>query len=264
MLRGLIHDGVITTGARTLKGLMRRTPLMFTSGQQRFLRHAETLREMTPAETAMARITRRRDDPLHRSEGIPSMRWEYRANRQFALMATNPAATPYEGEAGLEWLAWRSLRFFPVASTGAWTTRNRQTRHQRIMRWPIWTEPRGVDQVAGLILSPRAPDIIGTGRAPIGRSQYGYGWFEGAEFVPTVPPLPEFDGVVERWRGAEVAFDRARGDRDLGIAWARQRGVSEMEMHRRSGWSRTTIRAALSFDPDPDPDPVPEDAPYLD
>ncbi len=265
MLRGLIHDGVIAPGARTkVRNTMRRTPLVFTSGQQQFLRQAEVLRQLTPAETAMARITRQQGDPLHRSEGIPSMRWEYRASRQFALLATNPAKTPYEGEAGLEWLAWRGLRFFPVAALNRWTTRDRKAPRQPIMQWPIWTEPRTVDEVAGLIMHRRAPDVVGTGRAAICRSQYGYGWFQDGLVKPAVAPLPEFDRVVDRWRAAEIAFDRARGDRDEGIAWARRRGVSEMEMHRRSGWSRTLIRAGLTTPADPDPDSVEDDEPYLD
>ena len=63
----------------------------------------------------------------------------------------------------------------------------------------IWAEPRTVEAAASLIMHQRAPDIVGSGRAAIGRSQYGYGWFEAGVVEPTVPPLPEFDSVVDRW-----------------------------------------------------------------
>ena len=143
-----LADYATAFGAQTSDG-MRPTDFHFLSGQQQFLVTAEEIRAFAASDrkwiqhalfegTSQKVMTRRRG---------ANLRWDPSAERNYALMASNPAGKD-EGtsvNAPLEWLAFRALASFPTFPSGRYraTTAIRYIKGAgaQLMTWPLWQTP---------------------------------------------------------------------------------------------------------------------------
>lgn len=148
------------------RGLMPFTPLRFTSGQQRFLRAARQLAEVTTREHLESALT----DGTVRDDRLPSLRWDERDNRDSALtVIRGPVARPV----GKEWLAFRGLTTLPVV--GAAYRYPRQA-----WRWPLQQRPLALDELRELLVLPQADGRYGTVRIEV-MPGTPYSAFRGAQ-----------------------------------------------------------------------------------
>ncbi len=151
-----------------------QTVFDFTSKNQQFLDQARLI----ACDLCIEEI---RSELLGASEGVAggrTMGWDSREDKPGALFTqVLPPRYP-----ALEWLAFRSLPFFPVHGDGgsATTTACRGRRKQGHFRWCVWTPKatrRGVASLLQLIRSATAPgvDRSAVGVAEVFESELGKG-----------------------------------------------------------------------------------------
>ena len=179
------------------------THLHFTAGQQQFLEMIRTLVSNVDQERLREAVCGR----WAYDSSLPSLSWDSRGERVYAVRATNPSAEKRLGVPGADWLAFRGLVFYPVtrADSGALRTTACDREWKRgAFRWPLWAVPASRDVVASLVadrtlvsqgadirvdsLAPRG--IMCVLQAPIRRTdQGGYGSFGAPEVLASSPPV---------------------------------------------------------------------------
>jgi hypothetical protein len=178
-------------------GKAKPTHLHFTAGQQQFLSMVRTLARDVDRE----RLHEALFGPWAYDSPLPSLSWDVRGERIYALRGTKPSSEKRLGVPGADWLAFRGLVFYPVARTSRgtlYTTACDADWKRGAFRWPIWSAPCTRNVTMSLVadetlvsasrrtqLRPgelTARGIISVLEAPIRRNdQGGYGSFSGPE-----------------------------------------------------------------------------------
>jgi hypothetical protein len=171
------------------------THLHFTAGQQQFL---NMVRELA-ANVGPDRLREAVQGPWRYDSPLPSLSWDSRGERIYAVRATNPSKEKRLGVPGADWLAFRGLAFYPVTRTPSGslkTTACDAEWKNSAFRWPLWVVPATRNTARSLVADPalvakdarvtrRALTARGIGsvcQAKIRRSdQGGYGSFSAAE-----------------------------------------------------------------------------------
>jgi hypothetical protein len=173
------------------------THLHFTAGQQQFLNMVRKLASGVDRERLREAVC----GPWRYDSPLPSLSWDSRGERVYAVRATNPSKEKRLGVPGADWLAFRGLVFYPVARTGRGALRTTACDAEwksSAFRWPLWRVPATRNVVRSLVADRtlvskralvRAEDLTARGiaslrEAPIRRSdQGGYGSFGAAEVL---------------------------------------------------------------------------------
>jgi hypothetical protein len=169
------------------------THLHFTAGQQQFLRMIRTLAASVDRERLQEAVR----GPWRYDSPLPSLSWDARGERVYAVRATNPSTDKKLGVPGANWLAFRGLVFYPVCRTAYGSLRTTACDDQwkrSAFRWPLWSAACTRNVVWSLVadetlvsrsrrssLQPEilaARGILSVLEAPIRRTdQGGYGSF---------------------------------------------------------------------------------------
>jgi hypothetical protein len=185
---------IVAEGAFDRSGNAKPTHLHFTAGQQRFLEMVRTL----AVDVDKDRLREAICGPWAYDSPLPSLSWDARGERLYAIRATNPSGEKRLGVPGADWLAFRGLVFYPVSPRNGSlrTTGCDDSWKSSAFRWPLWSVPAKRMTVRSLVadrtlvgqkatLKPRelaARGVLCVLRSPIKRSdQGGYGSFGGAE-----------------------------------------------------------------------------------
>ena len=182
MFSVLVQDGNKNT---------KPTALHFTAGQQQFVNMIRLLRESLDAD----RITQALHGWRPETE-LPSMGWDGRGSRGYALRATNPATAGDKSTvAGANWLAFRGLTAFAVrvrgtslatvCVSGPWKSGS--------FTWPVWDAALSAASVSSLLrldvaalstAERRSGGVVTVLRSAIQRTdQGGYGSFSPPTMV---------------------------------------------------------------------------------
>jgi hypothetical protein len=173
------------------------THLHFTAGQQRFL---DMVRELV-SSVDRDRMEEAIRGPWRYDSKLPSMSWDSRGERIYAVRGTNPSNEKRLGVPGADWLAFRGLVFYPVTRTDAGSLRTTACDAEwkrSAFRWPLWSPPCTRAVAASLVAdssliggraAPKPSDLEERGilsilQAPIRRTdQGGYGSFGAPETI---------------------------------------------------------------------------------
>lgn len=122
-----------------LDGNQRAKPthLHFTAGQQQFL---GMVRELA-SDVDRDRLEEALFGPWRYDSPLPSLSWDSRGERLYAVRGINPSKEKRLGVPGAEWLAFRGLVFYPVArraSGSLRTTACDDSWKSSAFRWPLW------------------------------------------------------------------------------------------------------------------------------
>ena len=193
---------LVAEGAFDGKRNAKPTHLHFTAGQQQFLEMVRILAANVDRERLREAIC----GPWAYDSSLPSLSWDARGERVYAVRATNPSNEKRLGVPGADWLAFRGLVFYPVARTASGSLRTTACDDgwkRSAFRYPLWSAPGTRNVVWSLVadrtlVSQRAslrpdelrPDelaargILSVLQAPIHRTdQGGYGSFGAPEVL---------------------------------------------------------------------------------
>lgn len=198
-LCAIVAEDALDNNARA-----KPTHLHFTAGQQQFLAMVRGLAEAVDRDRLAEAIC----GPWRYDSPLPSLSWDSRGDRVYAVRATNPSKDKRLGVPGADWLAFRGLVYYPVARTtrGALrTTACDAEWKSSAFRWPLWIAPATRDVVRSLVADPtlvaRQPtatpvDLAARGIASVRQSRIrrsdpgGYGSFSPAETLVAAPTAP--------------------------------------------------------------------------
>jgi hypothetical protein len=126
------------------KGNTKPTAFHFTAANQQFLGAVEAIRESLTQEWI--------EDSLFRGHGEKpgsNLRWDPGAERNWALMASNPNDEGTRVNAPLEWLAFRGLPLLPSFPRGARiiTTAVLGRGDDMTFTWPLWSPATSLQTV---------------------------------------------------------------------------------------------------------------------
>lgn len=119
-------------------GRAKPTHLHYTAGQQKFL---NMVRELTQG-VDRDRLKEAIEGPWRYDSPLPSLSWDSRGERVYAVRATNPSGDKRLGVPGADWLAFRGLVFYPVTRTLSGSLRTTACDagwKSSAFRWPLWT-----------------------------------------------------------------------------------------------------------------------------
>ena len=190
---------LVAEGALDGSGKAKPTHLHFTAGQQKFLDMVRLL----AASVGRERLREAVCGPWRYDSPLPSLSWDARGERVYAVRAINPSREKRLGVPGTDWLAFRGLVFYPVtriASGSLRTTACDPEWKRSAFRWPIWPVPCTRNVVGSLVADEtlisqsrrtrlRPEDLAARGilsvlEAPIRRTdQGGYGSFGAPEVL---------------------------------------------------------------------------------
>lgn len=188
---------IVAEGAFDNNNRAKPTHLHFTAGQQQFLNMVRSLSRNVDKERLHEAVC----GPWRYDSTLPSLSWDSRGERVYAVRATNPSKDKRLGVPGADWLAFRGLVHYPVMRTDRGTLRTTACDAEwksSAFRWPLWKVPATRNVVRSLVADPRlvakdarprARDLEARGitsvlRALIRRSdQGGYGSFGAAEIL---------------------------------------------------------------------------------
>lgn len=201
--QGDLWTALLAEGGYDNNGKAKPTHLHFTAGQQRFLVMVRELVEQVEEGRFREAVV----GPWRYDSELPSLSWDARGERIYALRGPNPAKEKRSGVPGADWLAFLGLSFYPVAvSNGRLITTGCDTAWKRsAFRWPLWSlpcsrmvvtslvaHPEVVGQSARSALDPRrlrARGILRVLQSSIRRSeQGGYGSFGAPDVLVEIIP----------------------------------------------------------------------------
>ena len=188
LLCALVAEGALDGNKRA-----KPTHLHFTAGQQKFLEMVRSL----AADVDRERLREAICGPWRYDSALPSLSWDARGERVYAVRAINPSKEKRLGVPGSDWLAFRGLAFYPVTRTATGSLRTTACNDEwkrSAFRWPIWSAPCTRDVAGSLVADQtlisqssrtrlRPDDLAARGilsvlEAPIRRTdQGGYGSF---------------------------------------------------------------------------------------
>jgi hypothetical protein len=192
---------IVAENAYDNKARAKPTHLHFTAGQQQFL---NMIRDLA-ANVGPDRLREAMQGPWRYDSTLPSLSWDSRGERIYAIRATNPSKEKRHGVPGADWLAFRGLVFYPVTRTptGSLKTTACDTEWKNsAFRWPLWTVPATRDTLRSLVADPALvakdarispADLSARGIASVRQSkirrndQGGYGSFSAAETLANSP-----------------------------------------------------------------------------
>jgi hypothetical protein len=194
---------LVAEGAMDGNGKAKPTHLHFTAGQQKFLKMVRLLAADVDRERLLEAVC----GPWRYDSSLPSLSWDSRGERVYAVRATNPTKETRLGVPGSDWLAFRGLVFYPVTRTvtGSLRTTACDPEWKRsAFRWPLWSAPCTRDVARSLVADGtlvsqsrrtrlRPDDLAARGilavlEAPIRRTdQGGYGSFGGPDVLASSP-----------------------------------------------------------------------------
>lgn len=126
------------------KGNTKPTAFHFTAAQQTFLGAVESIRASVNEKWVMTSLFE--GDGEHPGSNL---RWNPSAERNWALMASNPSGDGTRVDAPLEWLAFRGLPLLPsfphgmrIVTTGVSGRGDDMT-----FTWPLWSVPASLQTV---------------------------------------------------------------------------------------------------------------------
>jgi hypothetical protein len=198
---------LVAEGALDGKGNAKPTHLHFTAGQQQFLEMVRALSSTVDRDRLREAVC----GPWKYDSPLPSLSWDSRGERVYAVRATNPSKEKRLGVPGADWLAFRGLVFYPVSRTirgSLRTTACDDGWKTSAFRWPLWALPASRNVISSLVadrnlVSQRAtfqPDdlaargILCVLQAPIRRTdQGGYGSFGAPDVLAMAPSVPYRD-----------------------------------------------------------------------
>jgi hypothetical protein len=196
---------LVAEGAFDGKENAKPTHLHFTAGQQQFLEMIRTLASNVDRDRLREAVC----GPWAYDSPLPSLSWDARGERVYAVRATNPSNEKRLGVPGADWLAFRGLVFYPVTRTvsGSLRTTACDPEWKRsAFRWPLWWVSGTRDVVWSLVadktlISQRAnvqPEalnargVLSVLQAPIRRTdQGGYGSFGAPEVLASALSGPD-------------------------------------------------------------------------
>jgi hypothetical protein len=198
---GNAHDAdmlcaLVAEGGLDGNGNAKPTHLHFTAGQQQFLEMARTLASSVDASRLREAVC----GPWAYDSTLPSLSWDSRGERVYAVRATNPSKERRLGVPGSDWLAFRGLIFYPVRvfNGSLRTTACDKDWKRSAFRWPLWSVPASRQTLYSLVADPRlvardaildprdltARGVLSVLQAPIRRTdQGGYGSFGAPEIL---------------------------------------------------------------------------------
>jgi hypothetical protein len=178
-----------TTIAVDGKGNTKPTALHFTAANQQFLDTVEKTRAMVTAEWTQTSLFKGRS-PRPGS----NLRWDPAAERNWALMASNPNEGGTVVDAPLEWLAFRALPLLPSFPRGSRiiTTLVSGRGDDMEMTWPLWSTAASLETVRSVLqVAWRGPaqerqrrGIFAICTSSIRRTSQGFGNFGPATVAP--------------------------------------------------------------------------------
>lgn len=183
------------------------THLHFTAGQQQFLEMVRTLADKVNAKRLREAVC----GPWAYDSPLPSLSWDARGERVYAVRATDPSKEKRLGVPGSDWLAFRGLIFYPVrVMNGSLRTTACDKEWKRsAFRWPLWAVPASRQAVYSLVADPylisqgatlRSRDLAARGvqsvlQAPIRRTDTGgYGSFGAPEILASADVAASVSG----------------------------------------------------------------------
>jgi hypothetical protein len=128
---------IVAEGALDGNQRAKPTHLHFTAGQQQFL---GMVRELA-SDVDRDRLEEALFGPWRYDSPLPSLSWDSRGERLYAVRGINPSKEKRLGVPGAEWLAFRGLVFYPVArraSGSLRTTACDDPWKSSAFRWPLW------------------------------------------------------------------------------------------------------------------------------
>jgi hypothetical protein len=164
------------------KGNTKPTAFHFTAANQTFLGAIELIRAAVTAEWAARSLF---DGNAARPGS--NVRWDSSAERNRALMATNPEDDKTRVDAPLEWLAFRALPLFPCYPSGSrvLTTAVEGRGDDMKLTWPLWSPPASLATVRSALQVPwtgaardrAARGVFAICTSAIRRTSQGFGNF---------------------------------------------------------------------------------------
>lgn len=120
------------------KGNTKPTAFHFTAAQQTFLGAVEGIRASVTQEWVETSLFKGHGERLG-----SNLRWDPGAERNWALMASNPSGDGTRVDAPLEWLAFRGLPLLPSFPSGSRiiTTGVVGRGDDMTFTWPLWSVP---------------------------------------------------------------------------------------------------------------------------
>lgn len=178
-----------TTVAKDGKGNTKPTALHFTAANQQFLDTIEKARGMITVEWTRASLF----EGSTRRPGS-NLRWDPAAERNWALMASNPNEEGTSVDAPLEWLAFQGLPVLPTFPRGERiiTTAVSGRGDDMAMTWPLWSVPASLETVrsamqvswTGASVERIHRGIFAVCSSAIRRTGQGFGSFGPATVTP--------------------------------------------------------------------------------
>jgi hypothetical protein len=163
-------------------GNTKPTAFHFTAAQQTFLGAVDDIRASVTREWAETSLFQG-----HGERPGSNLRWDPGADRNWALMASNPAQEGTRVDAPLEWLAFRGLPLLPSFPRGAKIVTTCVTGRGEDMKftWPLWSvaasahTTRSVLQVdwSHVASRPAGRGIFAICSSAIRRTSQGFGNF---------------------------------------------------------------------------------------
>ncbi|MDY0088618.1 MAG: hypothetical protein RBS78_08745, partial [Coriobacteriia bacterium] len=164
------------------KGNTTPTAFHFTAAQQTFLGAVECIRASVTQEWVETSLFKG-----HGEQPGSNLRWDPGAERNWALMASNPKEDGTRVDAPLEWIAFRGLPLLPSFPRGSRiiTTAVFGRGDDMTFTWPLWSPPASLQTVRSLLqldLTGNARDRTARGifavcRSSIRRTSQGFGNF---------------------------------------------------------------------------------------
>ncbi len=147
---------LLAEGAVAGKLDSKPTHLHFTAGQQKFLTMVRELSEKVDA----AAIEEALRGPWRHESPLPSLSWDVRGERIYALRGFDPSGEKRTGVPGADWLGFLGLTFIPVMAKGnvLETTACWESWKSGSFVWPLWSCRLPVPVIRSLVADAELRD----------------------------------------------------------------------------------------------------------